>query len=112
LEVLSYAQLGNAFDRGVALQAQFANINTDNPDLTAFKSRGGRMSPITACRRVDLSSGHDQLLQPRRKPDGALVPCRRSIVVPGRGAGHGSPNGTSNPAANPPVVGQGSCTSW
>ncbi|RKR31328.1 MULTISPECIES: tannase/feruloyl esterase family alpha/beta hydrolase [Paraburkholderia] len=41
---LSYAQLNNAFDRGVALNnTAFAEINTDDPDLSAFKARGGKL---------------------------------------------------------------------
>src|SRR5690606_20576449 len=40
---LSYEQLSNAFDQGSMLQPQFAHINTDNPDLTAFKERGGKL---------------------------------------------------------------------
>lgn len=35
--------MANDFDRGVALQAEFGNINTDNPDLSPFKKRGGKM---------------------------------------------------------------------
>ncbi|MEP6740219.1 MAG: tannase/feruloyl esterase family alpha/beta hydrolase [Caldimonas sp.] len=37
---LTYGQLANAFDQGVALQPFLGNINTDNPDLTAAKAAG------------------------------------------------------------------------
>ena len=40
---LSYAQLANAADRGLALQASFGNVNTDEPDLSKFKARGGKL---------------------------------------------------------------------
>ena len=40
---LSYAQLSTAADCGIALQASFGNINTDNPDLSVFRDRGGKM---------------------------------------------------------------------
>lgn len=42
-KTLTYAQLSDAYDRGVALQPQFGRINTDDPDLTAFKKRGGKI---------------------------------------------------------------------
>ena len=40
---LGYADLAMAWERGIALQPAFGNINTDNPDLSAFKNRGGKM---------------------------------------------------------------------
>lgn len=40
---LSYQNLASAADQGLALQPQFANINTDNPDLTRFRDRGGKL---------------------------------------------------------------------
>lgn len=40
---LSYEQLSKAFDAGIALQPQLGFINTDNPDLSAFKARGGKL---------------------------------------------------------------------
>ncbi len=41
-DTLDYAGLANAQAQGVLLQPQFSNINTDNPNLTDFASRGGR----------------------------------------------------------------------
>jgi Tannase and feruloyl esterase len=40
---LSYARLTVAALQGLVLQQQFANINTDNPDLTAFNNRKGKV---------------------------------------------------------------------
>lgn len=40
---LDYAGLTDAAYQGLALQSQFANINTDNPDLTAFNSHNGKL---------------------------------------------------------------------
>jgi feruloyl esterase len=41
---LSYSDLSATFDKGVELNASsFGQINTDNPDLSAFKARGGKM---------------------------------------------------------------------
>lgn len=40
---LGYADLANVFHRGVALQSAFANMNANNPDLTAFQRKGGKI---------------------------------------------------------------------
>ena len=40
---LGYSDLANAYAQGVALQSSFSNINTDNPDLSAFHAAGGKM---------------------------------------------------------------------
>jgi len=40
---LGYAGLTVAAYQGLVLQPQFANINTDNPDLTAFNNRKGKL---------------------------------------------------------------------
>ena len=40
LDSLDYAGLAHAQAQGVRLQAQFSNINTDNPDLSRFAARG------------------------------------------------------------------------
>lgn len=42
-KTLSYAGLTVAALQGLVLQEQFANINTDNPDLTAFNNRKGKL---------------------------------------------------------------------
>lgn len=104
---LSYAQLTNAYDRGLALQPEFGNINTDNPDLSAFKNRGGKM--------LTWHGLSDELIPPQGTMNyynrvaaqmGGLSSVQtfyRLYFVPG--AGHGAPNGTSNPAAVPPNFG-------
>jgi len=101
---LSYAQLSNAYDRGVTLQAEFGNINTDNPDLSAFKNRGGKM--------LTWHGLADELIMPQGTVNyynsvvarnGGLSDVQafyRLYLVPG--AGHGNPNGTSNPGAEVP----------
>jgi len=115
---LSYAQLANAFDRGVALQAQFGNINTDNPDLSAFKNRGGKL--------LTWHGLADELVMPQGTINyynrvaaqmGGLPSVQsfyRLYLVPG--GGHATPNGTSNPAAVPPAFGPtqeyGLLTNW
>lgn len=101
---LSYAQLSNAYDRGVALQVQFGNVNTDRPDLSAFKSRGGKL--------MTWHGLADELIPPQGTVNyyhrvgaamGGVDEVRsfyRLYMVPG--LGHGPWNGTANPDANPP----------
>ena len=103
-KLLSYAQLSNAFDRGIALQPLFAHINTDNPDLSAFKQRGGKL--------LTWHGYADELIMPQGTVNyynrvaaqlGSLADVQnfyRLYLLPG--IGHGTPNGTSNPEANPP----------
>jgi feruloyl esterase len=40
---LSYAELADAYAKGIALQKEFGNIDTDNPDLTKFRNHKGKM---------------------------------------------------------------------
>jgi feruloyl esterase len=106
-KTLSYAQLAAAVDRGVKLDPQFGYSNTDNPDLSAFRARGGKlltwhgindeMIPVQGTIHY-----YDSVL---RKMGGstAVQSFYRLYLVPGNG--HGSPNGTTNTAAHPPVFG-------
>jgi len=98
---LSYAQLANAYDRGLALQADFGGINTDSPDLSAFKNRGGKL--------LTWHGLADELITPQGTVNyyhrvagqmGGMAATQafyRLYLVPG--AGHGTANGTANPAA-------------
>lgn len=106
---LSYAQLSNAFDRGIALQSSFGDINTDNPDLSAFMNRGGKM--------ITWHGLNDELIFPQGTINyynrvisqmGSLATVQsfyRFYLIPG--IGHGTPNGTANPTARPPVPAPG-----
>ncbi len=102
---LSYQQLAAAFDAGVALQPQFGDINTDDPDLTAFKARGGRLIHVQATNDelVPYLGSVDYFERVLAKMGGhsGVNDFYRFYLVPGMA--HGSRNGTSNPAANPPV---------
>ena len=42
-KTVSYDQLADATAKGLLLQPQFSNINTDNPDLSAFRARKGKL---------------------------------------------------------------------
>ena len=106
-KTLSYTQLSNAFDRGLALQAQFGGINTENPDLSAFKSRGGKL--LTWHGLADeliMPQGTVNYYQRVAAQTGGMAAAQdfyRLYLVPG--LGHGSPNGTSNAAAVVPNFG-------
>lgn len=102
---LGYADLAMAFDRGVALQAAFSYVNTDNPDLSVFRDRGGKM--------IAFHGLADFLIPPQGTINyynrvasqmGGVVTIQnfyRFYLVPAMS--HGFANGTSNFAANPPL---------
>lgn len=106
---LTYAQLSNAFDRGISLQPSFSNIDTDNPDLSAFKARGGKL--------LHYHGQSDQVIMPfgsvnyynrvasRMGGFSEVQNFYRFYLIPGMG--HGPVNGTANAAANPPLPAPG-----
>lgn len=108
-KTLSYKQLSNAFDRGVALQLEFGSINSDHPDLSGFKARKGKM--------LHYHGLADELIMPQGSVQyynrvltsmnglAEVRPFYRLFLIPG--FGHGSPNGTSNPTANNPAPSPG-----
>lgn len=106
---LSYAQLSNAFDRGVALQGSFGNINTDEPDLSSFKNRGGKLIMYHGLNdEVIPSQGSVNYYNRVIGQMGGLAGVQsfyKLYMIPGMG--HGSPNGTANPSAKPPIPAPG-----
>ena len=54
---LGYAQLVNAYERGLAMQAELSNINTDSTDLSAFRNRGAKI--------LSYHGLSDQLIMPQ-----------------------------------------------
>jgi Tannase and feruloyl esterase len=42
-KTLSYADLASVAAQGVSMQAGFSDINTDNPNLSAFRDKGGKV---------------------------------------------------------------------
>jgi feruloyl esterase len=101
---LTYAQLADAYDRGVAMQPQFGSINAENPDLSAFARSGGKMLTWHGLAdEVIPSQGSVNYYQRAAARMGGIEKVQdfyRLYLVPG--LGHGSPNGTSNPTAAPP----------
>lgn len=102
---LSYAQLSNAFNQGLLLQPQFADINTDKPDLSAFEARGGKLLHVHGL-DDELISAHGSVHYYNRVVNqmGGLAKVQsfyRYYQIPGMG--HATPNGSANPAATPPI---------
>ncbi len=105
-KALSYAQLAQAAQRGRMLNATtFADIDTDNPDLSAFEARGGKLLLWQGTNdEVIPVQGTMQYYDSVVRKLGSLARVQkfyRFYVVPG--AGHQSPNGTSNEKASPPI---------
>lgn len=108
---LSYAQLANASDRGKALQAAFANINADNPDLGKFRDRGAKLLAYHGLAdQLIASSGTANYYERAAKAMGGIDATQkfyRYLEIPAMGhcAGVGSVNGLAgvSPAANPPL---------
>jgi len=102
---LSYAQLAHAADRGLALQSAFGNINTDNPDLSAFAAHGGKL--ITVYGTSDNLIPYPGILNYYNRVAtqlGGLANVQsfyKLYLVPGMG--HFPVNGTANASANPPI---------
>ena len=106
---MSYEQLAHAFDRGVALDADFGRLASDDPDLTAFKARGGRFLSWHGWNDEAIPvQGTIQYYERVIERMGGLANVQsffKLYLVPG--GGHMSPHGTSNPEANPPAVAAG-----
>jgi len=108
---LSYADLANASDRGKALQADFANINADNPDLAKFRDRGAKLLTYHGLADPLIpNSGTANYYERAAKVMGGIDETQkfyRYVEIPGMGhcAGVGSVNGLAgvSPAANPPL---------
>lgn len=102
---LSYAQLANAWDRGVELQGPFAGINTDDPDLSAFRARGGKLLMYHGLAdTLIMPQGSIQYYHRVADTLGGMAAIQdfyRFYLVPAMA--HGFSNGTSNPDANPPL---------
>ncbi len=105
-KLLSYAQLDNAFARGVALQPRFGGINTDDPDLSAFAARGGKMLTWHGLNdELIPAPGTINYYERVATEMGGLAAVQdfwKLYLVPAQG--HGGPNGTTNPDAGAPIV--------
>jgi feruloyl esterase len=104
-KTLSYIDLSNAYDRGVALQPQFANINTDDNNLAEFAARGGKMLVYHGLSDTLIppqgTLNYYSRLTAKMGGDTVVKNFYRLFLVPGMA--HGFLNGTTNTAANPPL---------
>lgn len=116
---LTYADLARAYDQGVAQQQAFARIDTDNPDLSAFRDRGGKMMVYHGTSDVVIPlSGTLHYFDALVRHEGGLSQADRfyrlyTVPAMGHCEGIGSANGLPgvSPAAAPPLPARGSCTS-
>lgn len=103
---LRYAQLSDAFDLMVKMAPQLDYIDADNPDLSAFKKRGGKLIHYhgTNDQSIPYFYSVNYYNSVTAKMNGLknVQDFYRFYLVPGMD--HGLANGTSNPDANPPVT--------
>lgn len=102
---LSYADLAAAFEKGVMLQSSFADINTDNPDLTGARDMGAKIISyhglsdqlITVMGSINYFSRVSGVVG----GDDETNKFNRLFLVPGMGhcAGVGTVSGTAGPVA-------------
>jgi feruloyl esterase len=102
---LSYLQFNNAYDRALALQPVFDQVNADNPDLSAFKARGGKLLTEHGFDDVAIpTQGSIHYYKQVIEKMGGLSNVQsfyKLYLIPG--VGHQlTQNGSANPDANPP----------
>lgn len=108
-KTLDYAGLSNAYAQGIALQASFANINTDDTNLVPFALRNHKMLVYHGTADVlipfqgTLNYYNRLTAAVANDPVSPLIVKNfyRLFLVPGMT--HGFANGTTNTAANPPL---------
>jgi feruloyl esterase len=106
---LTYPGLADAYYQGLALQPALGNINTENPDLTAFKKGGHKLLVYHGLADQLLSyAGLVNYYALSANTTGGFVSTQtfhRLFLVPGMGhcAGPGTPNAMG--AANMPLPG-------
>jgi hypothetical protein len=112
---LSYADMARAQKEGAILDSAFGGINTDHPDLTRFRDRGGKMLFYygMADQLIPIQGATRYYESAAEKMGGyaALQRFYRYYPVPGMGHcfGTGSVNGIAglSPAADPPLPAPG-----
>jgi len=106
---LSYPQMANAVERSVALNPVFGEVATDNPDLSAFKARGGKFLSWHGWNDEAIPVQHSMryydAVVGRMGGLANVQSFYKLYLIPG--GGHTSPHGTSNLNANPPAVAPG-----
>jgi feruloyl esterase len=102
---LTYGDLASASDRGIALQSVFGQINTDDPDLSAFRDRGGKLIVYHGLADILIpaqgSINYYHRVAQQMGGFAAVQGFVRFYLIPGMA--HSFSNGTSNTSANPPL---------
>lgn len=106
---VSYEQLANAVDRGVALDPVFGGVSSADPDLSAFKASGGKFLSWHGWNDESIPVQHtmryyDDVMR-TMGGQAKVEDFFKLYIIPG--GGHGSPHGTSNLDAHPPAVAAG-----
>jgi hypothetical protein len=112
---LSYAGMARAQREGAVLDSAFGGINTDNPELTKFRDRGGKMLFYygMADQLIPIQGATQYYANAAKKMGGyaALQRFYRYYPIPGMGHcfGAGSVNGIAgvSPVADPPLPAPG-----
>lgn len=108
-KAMSYEQAANALDRGIALDPVFGGVASDNPDLSAFKARGGKFLSWHGWNDESIPVQHVmhyyEAVAQKMGGYPSVQDFFKLYLVPG--GGHTSPHGTANPDANPPAVAGG-----
>nr|WP_315593817.1 tannase/feruloyl esterase family alpha/beta hydrolase [uncultured Cupriavidus sp.] len=104
-KTFTYAQLSNAADRGLALQQNFSSIDTDNPDLSAYRDHGGKLIMYHGLADSLIKTGgsvnyYNRVLA-KMGGTASVQNFYRLYLIPGMF--HGLSNGSANPNANPPL---------
>jgi hypothetical protein len=103
---LTYEQVAALFDRAREVDAKsFGNMSSDDPDLSAFRARGGKLLSWHGWNdesiAVQTSMRYfDRVVETMGGLE-EVHPFFKFYAIPG--GGHMSPQGTSNEHANPPV---------
>ena len=114
-KTLGYAgpnSIADAAARGLSLDASFGGINTDNPDLSGFRDRGGKLLVYHGLADTLIppqgSIRYFTATADRIGGTEAVQAFDRLFLIPGMGhcAGIGSLD-TGNPSANPPMPASG-----
>lgn len=104
---LTYRELDDVFNQGVAFSSHAGELDTDKPDLSAFRARGGKLLAWHGFNDeaipVQGSIHYYESVMARMGGHEKVQDFYRLYLIPG--GGHMSPQGTSNPNANPPTVG-------